>query len=90
MNTLTIPTPGLSAGNEVVLDRDVITYVKQSSETKTVIYTSKTTEGQVSITHASDPNGSMGNAINHALLVANSGNAMVVNPAISITNVTYA
>tara|TARA_R100000988_G_C3980796_1_gene156830 strand:- start:860 stop:1135 length:276 start_codon:yes stop_codon:yes gene_type:complete len=91
MNTLTIRVPQLIPGDEVVVDTSVITLIGQTSNTTTVIYTSKTTEGTITLNHDSDPNGLWGDAINQALLTSNSGNAIVVNPSgLSITSVAYA
>ena len=90
MDTLTIRTPGLTP-SEQVIDISVITLVQQTSATDTVIYTSETTEGSVSLETSSDPDGKVGDAINNTLLNANSGNAVLVMPTgISIAGVTYA
>lgn len=90
MDTLTIRTPGLTP-SEQVIDISVITLVQQTSATDTVIYTSETTEGSVSLETSSDPDGKVGDAINNTLLNANSGNAVLVMPTgISIAGVSYA
>jgi hypothetical protein len=94
MNTLTIPTPSLSsstATGEVVLDVPEITFIKQENTTTTVIYTNSITKGTVTLTHGSAASGSVGNAVNNALLKSNGGNSVVAMPSgISITNVAYA
>ena len=94
MNTLTIPTPSLSsttATGEVVLDVAEITFAKQENTTTTIIYTNSITKGTVTLTHGAASDGSVGNAVNHALLKSNGGNSVVAMPSgISITNVVYA
>jgi|TARA_R100000081_G_C4734417_1_gene125245 hypothetical protein len=94
MNTLTIPTPSLSsttATGEVVLDVAEITFAKQENTTTTIIYTNSITKGTVTLTHGAASDGSVGNAVNHALLKSNGGNSVVAMPSgISITNVAYA
>jgi hypothetical protein len=94
MNTLTIPTPSLSsttATGEVVLDVAEITFIKQENTTSTIIYTDSITKGTVTLTHGSAANGSVGNAVNNALLKSTSGNSTVIMPSgISVTNVAYA
>ena len=81
---------GLTPDKQVI-DISVITLVQQTSATDTVIYTSETTEGSVSLETSSDPDGKVGDAINNTLLNANSGNAVLVMPTgISIAGVTYA
>jgi hypothetical protein len=91
MNTLTIRVPFFGAGEDVVVDTSVITLIGQTSNTATVIYTSKTTEGTITLNHNSDPDGLWGDAINQALLTSNSGNAIVINPSeLQITSVAYA
>lgn len=94
MNTLTIPTPSLSsttATGEVVLDVAEITFAKQENTTTTIIYTDSITKGTVTLTHGAASDGSVGNAVNHALLKSNGGNSVVAMPSgISITNVAYA
>ena len=94
MNTLTIPTPGLSSTSKtgnLVIDVDEITFLQQVDATSTTIYTESTTNGTITLTHDTAANGSIGNAINNALLTSNGGNAVAVLPTgIDITNVTYA
>lgn len=91
MNTLTIRVPQLIPGDEVVVDTSVITLIGQTTNNQTTIYTSKTTEGTITLNHNPDPDGLWGDAINQALLTSNSGNAIVVNPpGIPITSVSYA
>lgn len=94
MNTLTIPTPSLAsiiATGEIVLDVAEISFAKQENTTTTIIYTDSVTKGTVTLTHGSAANGSVGNAVNHALLKSNGGNSVVAMPSgISITNVVYA
>ena len=94
MNTLTIPTPNLAsiiATGEIVLDVAEISFAKQENTTTTIIYTDSITKGTVTLTHGSAASGSVGNAVNHALLKSNGGNSVVAMPSgISITNVVYA
>ena len=92
MDTLTIRVPQLIPGSEVVVPVSVITTVGSlPSTTETVIYTSKTTEGTITLNHAADPNGLWGDAINQALLTSRPGNTIVVNPdGIPISSVSYA
>lgn len=94
MNTLTIPTPGLSSTSKtgnLVIDVAEITFLQQANTTSTTIYTESTTNGTITLTHGAAANGSMGDALNNALLNSNGSNAVAVLPAgIAITNVTYA
>ena len=96
MNTLTIPTPevpsvGTINPSDLVIDVAEITFLQQVDATSTTIYTESTTNGTITLTHDTAANGSIGNAINNALLTSNGGNAVAVLPTgIDITNVTYA
>ena len=91
MDTLTIRVPQLVPGNEVVVDTSVITLVGAKTDTTSVIYTSKITEGTITFNHNSSPDGLLAIAINEVLLNSMSGNAIVTIPSgITITSVTYA
>jgi len=97
MNTLTIPYPQGFITNpdvetrDIVLGVDEITLLEQTNTTTSVIYIQNASASQVTLTHDVAANGSMGDALNNALLNSNGGNTVAVLPTgIEITTVVYA
>jgi hypothetical protein len=93
MNTLTLPFPAATANvadKEVIIDLEDLVTVQQASATSTIIYVSTSNYGTITLTHSSAANGSVGNAINNAILGSSPGNTIVLMPTgIAISAVAY-
>ncbi len=92
MNTLTIPTNRLSIyPKNVVLDIDKISFIAQESNSTTKIYTDEATGGSITLNHFGvSGTGTVGNALNNALLNSNGGSAVALLPSgINLYNVAY-
>ncbi len=92
MNTLTIPTNRSSSfPKNLVLDIDKISFIAQESNSATEIYTDEATGGLIRLNHFGvSGTGTVGDAINKALLNSNGGSAVALLPAgINIYNVVY-
>lgn len=93
MNILTLPFPAATANvadKEVIIDLEDLVTVQQASATSTIIYVSTSNYGTITLTHSSAANGSVGNAINNAILGSSPGNTIVLMPTgIAISAVAY-
>jgi len=93
MNTLVIPFAGAPAGvadKKVVVDMEDIVTLEQKDATSTIIYVSNSSSGKITLTHGSAADGSVGNAINKAILNSNQGNSVVVMPTgVAVSAVSY-
>lgn len=93
MNTLVIPFASASAGvadKQVVVDMEDIVTLEQKDTTSTIIYVSNSSSGKITLTHDSAADGSVGNAINKAVLNSNQGNSVVVMPTgVAVSAVSY-
>jgi hypothetical protein len=93
MNILTIPFPAATANvadKEVIIDLEDLVTVQQANATSTIIYVSTSNYGTITLTHSSAANGSVGDAINNAILGSSPGNTIVLMPTgIAISAVAY-
>tara|TARA_R110001632_G_scaffold47256_1_gene119791 strand:+ start:961 stop:1245 length:285 start_codon:yes stop_codon:yes gene_type:complete len=93
MNILTIPFPAATANvadKEIIIDLEDLVTVQQVNATSTIIYVSTSNYGTITLTHSSAANGSVGNAINNAILGSSPGNTIVLMPTgIAISSVAY-
>jgi len=93
MNILTIPFPAATANvadKEVIIDLEDLVTVQQANATSTIIYVSNSNYGTITLTHSSAANGSVGDAINNAILGSSPGNTIVLMPTgIAISAVAY-
>ena len=93
MNILTIPFPAATANvadKEIIIDLEDLVTVQQVNATSTIIYVSTSNYGTITLTHSSAANGSVGNAINNAILGSSPGNTIVLMPTgIAVSAVTY-
>ena len=93
MNILTIPFPAATANTEaeeIIIDLDDLVTIEQVSSTSTILYVSMANAGKITITHSSAANGSVGDAINNAILGSSPGNTIVLMPTgIAVSAVTY-
>ena len=93
MNILTIPFPAATANvadKEIIIDLVDLVTVQQVNATSTIIYVSTSNYGTITLTHSSAANGSVGNAINNAILGSSPGNTIVLMPTgIAISSVAY-
>ena len=93
MNILTIPFPAATANvadKEIIIDLEDLVTVQQVNATSTIIYVSTSNYGTITLTHSSAANGSVGNAINNAILGSSPGNTIVLMPTgIAILSVAY-
>lgn len=93
MNILTIPFPAATANvadKEIIIDLEDLVTVQQANATSTIIYVSTSNYGTITLTHSSAANGSVGDAINNAILGSSPGNTIVLMPTgIAISAVAY-
>ena len=93
MNILTIPFPAATANvadKEIIIDLEDLVTVQQANATSTIIYVSTSNYGTITLTHSSATNGSVGDAINNAILGSSPGNTIVLMPTgIAISAVAY-
>jgi hypothetical protein len=93
MNILTIPFPAATANvadKEVIIDLEDLVTVQQANATSTIIYVSNSNYGTITLTHSSAANGSVGDAINNAILGSSPGNTIILMPkGIAISAVAY-
>ena len=93
MNTLTLPFPAATANTEakeIIIDLDNLVTIEQISSTSTILYVSMANAGKITLTHGSAADGSVGNAINNAILGSSPGNTIVLMPTgIAISAVAY-
>ena len=93
MNILTIPFPAATANvadKEIIIDLEDLVTVQQANATSTIIYVSNSNYGTITLTHSSAANGSVGDAINNAILGSSPGNTIVLMPTgIAISAVAY-
>lgn len=93
MNILTIPFPAATANvadKEVIIDLEDLVTVQQANATSTIIYVSTSNYGTITLTHSSAANGSVGDAINNAILGSSPGNTIILMPkGIAISAVAY-
>lgn len=92
MNTLTIPTNrSASFPKNLVLDIDKISFIVQESNSATKIYTDEATGGSITLNHLNvSGTGTVGDALNNALLNSNGGSAVALLPSgINLYNVVY-
>jgi len=83
MNILTIPFPAATANvadKEVIIDLEDLVTVQQANATSTIIYVSNSNYGTITLTHSSAANGSVGDAINNAILGSSPGNTIILMP----------
>ena len=93
MNILTIPFPAATANvadKEIIIDLEDLVTVQQANATSTIIYVSNSNYGTITLTHSSAANGSVGDAINNAILGSSPGNTIILMPkGIAISAVAY-